>query len=270
MPNTINVVFLGSRPLGRFALQILKEMSHVNVVGCVVKEPSTTAWWKDDPYYDCQNVLDSHEDLMGIDFDLGVSINYWKIIPNDIIQKPKLGFINLHHAYNLCLRGRDMNARAILSARKSNRWFHGTCLHYTDDGLDTGPIIANAACEITELDTGWTLFQRIENAGRDLLSEWLPRVSMSKIPTASPEQGHPLYLKANGSIDQKFIQRLDDSPLESFDIVRAYDFNNLFEPAYTIKGEKKVYLTTVKSDGKEAALVIEQNKTIYIHKIQEW
>lgn len=270
MSNTINVVFLGSRPLGRFALKILKEMSHVNVVGCVVKEPSPTAWWKDDPYYDCQNTLDSHEELMDINFDLGVSINYWKIIPNEIIQKPKLGFINLHHAYNLCLRGRDMNARAILSARKSNRWFHGTCLHYTDDGLDTGPIIANGACDISELDTGWTLFQRVENVGRDLLTEWLPRISKSKIPSAKPESGHPLYLKSKSNADQKFIPCLEDCPVESFDVVRAYDFNNLFEPAFTIKDEKKVFLTTQKSDGNKAALVIDKNRTIYINKIQEW
>jgi methionyl-tRNA formyltransferase len=270
MTDIIRVVFLGSRPLGRFALQILQEMNHVKVVGCVVKEPSLTSWWKEDPYYDCGLSYNSHEDLIDLDFDLGVSINYWKIIPNEIIQKPKFGFINLHHAYNLCLRGRDMNARAILNARKSNMWFHGTCLHYTDDGLDTGPIIANGACEITEFDTGWSLFQKVENVAKELLIEWLPRVTKSKIPAAFPEHGHPLYLKSKTDVDAKFIPCLEDCLIESFDIVRAYDFNNLFQPAYTIIDGKKVFLTTEILDGHKIALKIDSDKVIYFHKIQEW
>lgn len=270
MSDIVKVVFLGSRPLGRFALQVLNNMSNVEIVGCVVKKPPSSAWWKEDPYHDSYDRYESHEDLKDLDFDLGVSINYWKIIPNEIIQKPKLGFINLHHAYNLCLRGRDMNARAIIDARKLNRWFHGTCLHYTDDGLDTGPIIANAACEITEFDTGWSLFQKVENIAKGLLQEWLPRIADSKIPAASPEPGHPLYLKSKLDVDLKFIACIEECPVESYDIVRAYDFNNLFAPAYTIKNGNKLFLTTQKIDGVEMVLEIDLNKIIYIHRIQEW
>ena len=47
----VKVVFLGSRPLGHFALKFLENMESVEVVGVLVKEPASSAWWKDDPFY---------------------------------------------------------------------------------------------------------------------------------------------------------------------------------------------------------------------------
>ncbi|HDV1185918.1 TPA: hypothetical protein RHV16_005152, partial [Escherichia coli] len=101
----------------------------------------------------------------------------------------------LHHSFNLCYRGRDMTTYAIRDARKMNRWFHGTCLHYTNDGLDTGPIISSLACEISELDTAWTLFNKVEILGYTLLQEWLPRLVVTRIPLVYPEAGHPLSFR---------------------------------------------------------------------------
>ncbi len=261
----VKVVFLGSRPLGHLTLTLLESMEDVDVVATVVKEPPLNAWWATDPYEIARNNISDHRELMDIDFDLGISINYWKIIDSDLIKKPKLGFINLHHSYNLCLRGRDMTSRAIINARNSNVWYHGTALHYTDDGLDTGPIIASKACEITEMDTAWTLFQRGEALGCGLIQEWLPRLIKARAPVAYPEPNHPLSMRTVD--DKKFIGDINANPILTYDTVRAYDFKLHYPPAFTIIEGNKVFLTTDKDLAGDSVLRIDDDRVVYKVKI---
>jgi methionyl-tRNA formyltransferase len=259
--NKIKVVFLGSRPLGFFALQELLALENVEVVACVVKKPSENAWWKDDPYYIPGINIVEHHDLANIEFDLGVSINYWKIIEPALILKPSLGFINLHHSYMLSLRGRDMTSHAILNARKNNRWFHGTTLHYTDDGLDTGPIIATDSCEITESDTAWTLFNKVEKLGQNMLNLWLPRLMLGRPPVSYPEELQPLNYKSTET--SKKIEDIYVDPLMTYDVVRAFDFNGYYSPVFTELNNKCVFLTTDPKQGGEVLLDIGEGRVVY-------
>ena len=241
------VVFLGSRPMGSAALSRLSFMNDVEIVGCVTKAPPRNAWWSDDPHgnHDYPNI--SHEELGDVDFDFGISINYWKIIEPQIISRPSLGFVNLHHSYMLSLRGRDMTSHAIINARRTGRWYHGTTLHYTDDGLDTGPIIATDSCPILESDTAWSLFQRVEAIGKNMLDLWLPRLVAGRPPVSYPEPEQPLNMRKDAT--KKEIADLNADPLLIYDVVRAYDFNGHFEPASTLIDGAKVYLTTTAREG---------------------
>ncbi len=256
----LKIAFLGSRPLGHYALNLLLSYPNIEVACCVVKMPSKSAWWEKDPYFIPNLKVVCHEDLKNFDFDLGVSINYWKIIEADLISKPSLGFINIHHSYNLSLRGRDMTTHAILNARKLNRWYHGTTLHYTDDGLDTGPIIASESCEITESDTAWSLFQKTEKLAKEVLGLWLPRILTAPPPICSPEESNPLHFRNEDNF--KKIEDFSDMN-KAFDIVRAYDFNGFYEPAFTILRDDKVYLTTDNSKGTEILFPFGPQKAIY-------
>ncbi len=266
MKNNVRVAFLGSRPLGKYALELLHSYDDVEIVAVITKEKHDTAWWDQDPD-DLGHKFPQVdlEDLKSIDFDLGVSINYWKIIDSETINRPKLGFINLHHSHNLYLRGRDMTSHAILNARKSGIWHHGTCLHYTDDGLDTGPVIASLACDIDESDTSWTLFDKTEKIGRELLEEWLPRVLKAKLPTCKPSENNPIQLR-NGL--SREIELDNKTSLEVYDFVRAFDFNNLFEPAYYIdEFGKKIYLTTSKKFGQKIFINVDEDKSVYYNSL---
>ena len=259
------VVFLGSRPLGAFALKTLRAMDDIDVVAYVVRKPPSRAWWTDDPFDLVDSgfkKFNSHEELMGLDFDLGVSINYWKIMPPELIAPPRLGFINLHHAFNLSLRGRNMTAHAILNARRENSWFHGSCLHYTDDGLDTGPIIASSACEITEFDTGWSLFNKVEILGQSLIKEWFPRLLAAKIPAAFPQANHPMNKRITDD-DEKFIQNIHADPLMTYDLVRAFDFNGHYRGMFTRVDGVEVDLTVEKDRGSRVLLKIDSQRKIY-------
>lgn len=257
----IKVVFLGSRPLGFFALEQLKTIKNIEIVGSVVKKPLAKSWWKKDPFYLSTRNIISHEDLHSIDFDFGVSINYWKIIEPSLIKKPKMGFVNMHHSYMLSLRGRDMTTHALLNARQSNRWYHGSTFHYTDDGLDTGPIIATESCPITEHDTAWTLFNKVESLARSILKIWLPRTLGSNPPVSMPEAQQPLNLRSDVSL--KNIRDIFKDPERSYDIVRAYDFNGWYEPASTEISGSLIYLTTNSLIGNNIILEVDAGRKIY-------
>ncbi len=183
-------------------------------------------------------------------------------MPPELIAPPRLGFINLHHAFNLSLRGRNMTAHAILNARRANSWFHGSCLHYTDDGLDTGPIIASSACEITEFDTGWSLFNKVEILGQSLIKEWFPRLLAAKIPAAFPQADHPMN-KGITDDDEKFIQNIHADPLMTYDLVRAFDFNGHYRDMFTRVGGVEVDLTVEKDRGSRVLLKIDNQRKIY-------
>jgi methionyl-tRNA formyltransferase len=237
-------------------------MKHVEVVAIVTKQRPFNAWWKNDPFDISKDKnLTCHSELRFIEFDFGVSINYWKIIEPEIIKQPRLGFVNLHHSYNLCLRGRNMTSHAILNARKSNRWYHGSSLHYMDNGLDTGPIIASRSCDLTETDTSWTLFNKAEKLGEDLLIEWLPRLIHSKAPAAYPEADNPINMNLVDS--DKFISDIDFDPVYTYDFVRAFDFKNYYAAAYTCINGSRVNLTTDQELADHILLKIDSNRKVY-------
>lgn len=261
MPAKIRVAFLGSRPLGHTALTILKNLPNVEIVATVAKQPSSNAWWDIDPFSLTEDPNENHDHLNNIDFDFGVSVNYWKIIESHLVSKPRLGFINLHHSFNLHYRGRDMTSHAILDARATGRWYHGTALHYTDDGLDTGPVIESRACSITEQDTAWSLFQKVEELGKSLLHEWIPRLILARAPVVSPPPNNPLNKKTTHI--QKYIENINKDPLITYDTVRAFDFNGHYPPAFTVVGDREVKLTTRQAYNTKAILKIDDQRIIY-------
>lgn len=263
----IRAVFFGSRPLGLHCLEILKGIPNLDIVASMVKPPPRNAWWVDDPYFHAPNILSSQSDLEGLDFDIGISVNYWSLIPKNLIERAPLGIVNLHHAFNLFLRGRNMNSRAILDARKADRWFHGSTLHYIDDQLDAGQVIASKACNIYEDDTAWSLFERVEQCGHDLLAEWLPRVVRTRVPGCQPSLERPPVWVGEGFGSIRCLKDINSDIVRSYDIVRAFDFNGYFEPAYTEINGKKVFLTTDDVRGREKLAQLSNGRSIYSY---EW
>lgn len=257
------VIFLGSRPLGHYALKFLCEMENIDVLGVVVREQKNNKWWDLDPI-DIANKnglrIYKHEELHGLDFDLGISINYWKIIENEIMSIPKFGFINVHHSHNLYLRGRGMASRAILESNSIP--YHGTCIHYTDDGLDTGPILESISFEIEEDDTAWTLNYKADSYAKLLIKKWFPRLVKGIYPSIKPNLNNPLLLNDDLQ-DLKLINM--DNPNKEFikRQIKAFDFCGIFEPAYYINDDnEKIHL--VKTKIKNSDKVIIDNEEFYI------
>ena len=107
------VVFLGSRAIGKFALEFLSRRSDIDLVGKVVLDDYKDAYWTEDPSDLSWPLTLRYEELADIDFDLGISVNYWAVVKSPILERPKMGFFNIHHSHNLMYRGLNIEVPPV-------------------------------------------------------------------------------------------------------------------------------------------------------------
>ncbi|MCH2140154.1 MAG: hypothetical protein MK100_03875 [Phycisphaerales bacterium] len=100
--------------------------------------------------------------------DIGLSVLYDQIIKPEVIDLFPAGIVNLHPGFLPYNRGNYPNVWSIVDGTPA-----GVTLHYIDDSLDTGDVIAQRKVEVLPVDTGKTLYHKLENAMSELLrDEW--------------------------------------------------------------------------------------------------
>ena len=95
---------------------------------------------------------DLKTDLLSISPDLVITIAYGKLIPQELLQLPKFGWINVHFSKLPRWRGAAPVQWAILSGDKTS----GITVFQLDKGMDTGPIFAQ---ESISIDPSWRSFE---------------------------------------------------------------------------------------------------------------
>lgn len=109
------------------------------------------------------------EMLKRIQPDAVVIIAYGQIIPARLLEIPRLGWINLHASLLPKYRGAAPIQRAILSGERRT----GVTTMQIDAGLDTGPILKQAATEIGADEGAPELSLRLAQLGAGLVVETL-------------------------------------------------------------------------------------------------
>ncbi len=99
--------------------------------------------------------------------ELGVVVAFGQLIKPHALAA--LAMVNLHFSLLPRWRGAAPVERALLAGDETT----GVCLMQLDEGLDTGPVHACVRVDITPIDTGSTLRERLISAGTDLLIEQL-------------------------------------------------------------------------------------------------
>lgn len=69
----------------------------------------------------------------------------------------------------------------------------GCTLHVIDEGIDTGPIVAQRQVIKYDWDTGGTLHRRVSDAEKGLFLEYWPLIAGGLILDAEPQQGEGTY-----------------------------------------------------------------------------
>lgn len=100
------------------------------------------------------------------------AISYSKIFRNEIIDLFSDGIINLHPALLPKNGGCFPTMWSIIEGDRET----GYTLHRIDKGVDTGPIIAQTVVEISEHDTGESLYAKQTYAGEKLFYEWALKI----------------------------------------------------------------------------------------------
>lgn len=104
--------------------------------------------------------------------DLLVVVAYGLILPRAVLAMPKLDCWNVHASLLPRWRGAAPVQRAILAGDLET----GVALMRMQKGLDTGPVLLEKRMQITTVDTGGTLHDRLAILGADLLGEGLHKL----------------------------------------------------------------------------------------------
>ncbi len=256
------IVFLGSRDLGYKALKWLLEDDRFIIVGVGLGSDSEYRTSENDLISLIEkyklNVINESE-LDSIEFEVGISVNYHKIIKKSVLDRASRGFWNIHHSYNLRLRGRNITTHAILNSKKDQIHYHGTSLHQMVPELDSGPIVASRSVKIESDDTAYTLFTKVDEIALELFKEWIPHIAFEKvIPYDAPNEGVRMF-KAKDLPPKEIPKNLTDDQI--YDYVRAFDFPG-HEPAFIYTGGGKLELVAKERENYRKKIVI-ANKTMF-------
>ncbi|HMR30929.1 MAG TPA: methionyl-tRNA formyltransferase [Geminicoccaceae bacterium] len=97
--------------------------------------------------------------------DLAVVGAYGLLLPQAILDAPRLGCINLHASLLPRWRGAAPIERAILADDHET----GLAIFRMERGLDTGPVLAMRPTPIGDDDTAWTLHARLAEMAAEML-----------------------------------------------------------------------------------------------------
>jgi methionyl-tRNA formyltransferase len=103
--------------------------------------------------------------------DVIIVAAFGQILPPEVLDLPPRCCLNVHASLLPRYRGASPVAAAILAGDSAT----GVTIMQMDEGLDTGPIVAQQTVSIAPDDTTATLTQELARAGADLLIETLPR-----------------------------------------------------------------------------------------------
>ena len=120
--------------------------------------------------------------------DLCVVVAYGRLIEEDALRVPGLGFVNVHFSLLPRYRGAAPVQWALINGEIRT----GVTVFWLDKGLDTGPVCASSEVPIEPRDDARSLFAKLEFRGVALLREALDDIARGKI-IKKPQTGSACY-----------------------------------------------------------------------------
>lgn len=119
-----------------------------------------------------ENLKASYEDIFKYDIDIIITAAYGQLLPNELLEYPEYGSINVHASLLPELRGGAPIHYSILQGKKET----GITIMYMVEKLDAGNIISQQAIPIEETDHVGILHDKLSIVGAELLSKTLPDI----------------------------------------------------------------------------------------------
>lgn len=117
-------------------------------------------------------IKEEYAPILNTDADIIITCAYGQIIPEIILNKPRLGCINVHASLLPKLRGGAPIHHAIIDGEEKT----GVTIMYMDKQMDTGDIISMKEYIIKNTDNVGILHDTLSILGKDLLFETLPSI----------------------------------------------------------------------------------------------
>ncbi len=126
---------------------------------------------------------------------------YGLFLPPEALEVPPLGCLNIHPSLLPRYRGPSPVVSAILNGDDET----GVTIMKLDEGMDSGPLLAQAKVPIADRETGPELTRRLFDLGADLLVDTLPGWASGDIQAKPQDEScatiTTLVKKEHGEID---------------------------------------------------------------------
>lgn len=122
-------------------------------------------------------------DFAALGADLAVVVAYGLILPQAILDAPRLGCLNIHASLLPRWRGAAPIQRAIMAGDRET----GVCIMQMEAGLDTGPVLLREAVAIGAEETTAELHDRLSALGARLIVQALEQLPLPAVP--QPAEG---------------------------------------------------------------------------------
>ena len=213
---TVHCIYMGTPDFACPALEVLAGMNGVTV-DLVVTQPDravgrgrrlqsppvkVVAEKLGLPVYQTSSLrtAEQREPIGGVQPDLIVVAAFGLILGKSVLELPVLGCVNLHASLLPAYRG----AAPIWAAIANGDAQTGVTLMRMERGLDTGPMLARGAIDISDDDTTESLTGRLAELAASLLRESLPDLFADTLPDVPQGIGATLtrpLVKADGWLD---------------------------------------------------------------------
>ncbi len=193
----MKIIFMGTP---EFSVPILKALyQHHEIIAVYCQPPRPAGRGKADrasPVQQCAEALglpvfhpvslraaEAQQAFAALDADLAVVVAYGLILPQAVLDQPRLGCLNIHASLLPRWRGAAPIHRAIMAGDAET----GVCIMQMEAGLDTGPALAREATAIGTEETTADLHDRLSMIGAKLITATIDRLPLQAIPQS--EQG---------------------------------------------------------------------------------
>ena len=155
-----------------------------------------------------KNIENEENYIKSMDIDLGIVVAYGQIIPENVLNSCKLGFINVHASLLPKYRGAAPIQRSLINLEK----FTGISFMKINKTLDSGPICNQYKIKIEDKDNYKTLMLKLGNLSADKIIENLNLVFSKKANFKKQNHKDATYAKKINKSEGK-INWNDNNPV---------------------------------------------------------
>ena len=222
----------------------------------------TIALEHDIPVYQPENFKsdEAKQELADLNADIMVVVAYGLLLPQVVLDTPKLGCINVHGSILPRWRGAAPIQRSIWAGDAET----GVTIMQMDIGLDTGDMLKIATLPIEASDTSASMYEKLAGLGPDALIDCLADIATGKAEPVKQDDELANYAKKLSKEEARINWNDDAAHIER--CVRAFNPWPMshFEAA---ENSIKVWQSRVaeQSSDKPAGTIVQADKTgIYV------
>lgn len=166
--------------------------------------------------------------------DVVVACGFAHVVPPGVLAVPEAGCINVHPGLLPETRGYNPNVWSIVEDLPA-----GATIHYMDEGIDTGDVIARREVERRFDDTGKDLYRRIERACYECFTQTWPAIEAGEVAATGQDDA---AARSHTQADFERLCELDPDATytvrELLDRLRALTFPPFANAHLEVEGER--------------------------------